>query len=125
MSDLEPDLLDCELEQDRLREVHLRAREELATLYVGQQRDREASVVFLQTLADDPCREIATQHLIRLSLRRGDPAGALTHYELLETALERELQILPSQETCLLYELALQEAQSGREPAGQGPLGGV
>jgi PAS domain S-box-containing protein len=120
MSDLEPGLLDCKLEQERLRELHLRAREELATLYVGQQQDEEASVLYLQALADDPCREVATQHLMRLALRRGAPAEALTHYELLESALERELQILPSQETCLLYNLALQEARSGREPAGKG-----
>jgi DNA-binding SARP family transcriptional activator len=114
MSDLEPDLLQCQMEQERLRELHLRAREELATLYVGQQRDEEASVLYLQSLALDPCREIATQNLIRLALRRGDPAEALTHYQLLETALERELQILPSQETCLLYNLALQEDRRGR-----------
>ena len=117
LCDLEPGLLNVEMERERLRELHLRAREELAALYAEQQRDTEASVLYLQALAADPCRETATQHLIRLALRRGDRAAALTHFQLLEKALERELQILPSQETCLLYNLALQEGQrEGYQP---------
>jgi DNA-binding SARP family transcriptional activator len=114
LSDLEPELLNREMERERLRELHLRAREELAALYAEQQRDSVASVLYLQAVVTDPCRETATQQLIRLALRRGDPAEALTHYHLLEQALERELQILPSLETCLLYNLALQEARRRR-----------
>jgi len=48
---------------------------------------------------------------MRLAMRHGDRAAAVAHYRRLEKALWTELEILPSQETCLLYEMALRDSQ--------------
>jgi len=45
--------------------------------------------------------------LMRLALDRRDRATAVAYYRRLERALWRELEILPSQETSLLYDMAV------------------
>ena len=43
---------------------------------------------------------------MRLCIRRRDRAAAVAHYRRVEETLWRELEFLPSQEMCLLYEMA-------------------
>jgi PAS domain S-box-containing protein len=93
-------------EQARLRELYLMALEELGTHCERQQDDKEASSLYRKALATDACRETACQRLMRLWLRRGDRAAAVTQYRRLAGALRRELEISPSPETRLIYEEA-------------------
>jgi hypothetical protein len=44
---------------------------------------------------------------MQLCIRRRDQAGAVTDYRRLEETLWRELEFLPSQEICLLYQMAM------------------
>ncbi len=44
---------------------------------------------------------------MQLCIRRRDRAAAVAHYRRLEETLWRELELLPSQEICLLYEMAM------------------
>ncbi len=97
----------CWMERERLRELHLTAMEELGALYEGQRQEREATEWYLRVLSLDPCRETACRRLMRLAMRRGDRAAAIAHYRRLADALRRELDVVPSQETRLLYEVAL------------------
>ena len=93
-------------EQARLRELYLTALEELGTLCERQQDDKEAGSLYRKALAMDACRETACQRLMRLWLRRGDRAAAVTQYRRLAGALRRELDISPCPETRLIYEEA-------------------
>lgn len=97
----------CWMERERLRELYLTALEELAALCEGQQQEQEAADLYLKALTVDACRETACRQLMRLAMRRGDRAAAVTHYRRLARALRRELEALPSQETRLLYEVAM------------------
>jgi DNA-binding SARP family transcriptional activator len=94
-------------ERERLTERYLVGLEELGTLLARQGQYAESADRYLQVLAVDPCRETAVQRLMRLALRRGDRAAAVAHYRRLETALWSELEMLPSEAICLLYEEAL------------------
>jgi hypothetical protein len=44
---------------------------------------------------------------MQLCIRRQDRAGAVTDYRRLEETLWRELELLPGQRICLLYEMAM------------------
>jgi DNA-binding SARP family transcriptional activator len=96
-------------ERERFAEHYLSGLEEVGTLLAQQGRYAEAADQYLQALALDPCREMVAQRLMRLALRRGDRAAAARHYRRLEDTLWSELEMLPSEETTLLYE----EAQRG------------
>jgi PAS domain S-box-containing protein len=110
-ADLDPDMLHCWMERERLRQLYLNVLEELATLCAKQGQDREADEVYLKVLAQDPCRECAAQELVRLALRRGDRAAAVAHCRRLEEALWRDLRIPPGQETELLCQQARGEGK--------------
>lgn len=97
----------CWMERERLRELRLTAMEELGALYEGQRREQEAIEWYLKVLSVDACRETACRRLMRLAMRRGDRASAIAHYRRLADALRRELDVVPSHETRLLYEVAL------------------
>ena len=97
----------CWTERERLRELYLAALEELGSLCEGQQQEQEAVHLYLKALAVDACRETACRRLMRLFMRRGDRAAAVAQYRHLVEALRRELEVLPSQETRLLYEVAM------------------
>ncbi len=96
----------CWMERERLRELYLTALEELGALCDQQRQEKEAADLYLKVLAVDACRETACQGLMRLCMRRGDWAAAVAHYRRLTEALWRELDLPPSRETSLLYEVA-------------------
>jgi PAS domain S-box-containing protein len=97
----------CQGERHRLRELYLNALQELGVLREQRQDYTRASEVYLKALATDPCRESVCQQLMRLSIRRGDRATAVTHYRVLAEALQRELEVTPSHETRMIYEEAI------------------
>ncbi len=97
------DLRWCWTERDRLRELYLGALEELGSRCEDRGREGEARDLYLRVLALDPCREGTCRRLMQLLLRRGDRAGAASHYRRLAEALRRELDLAPSQETERLF----------------------
>jgi PAS domain S-box-containing protein len=115
LADLEPDIVDCLLERERLCELYLTALEELGALHAQLKQRGEATAVLHRALALDPCREGVVHSLMRLALDHGERGTAIAHYRSLERALWQEYQLLPSQETCLLYELALRGPQMVRK----------
>ena len=54
-----------------------------------------------------PLRQTSKAWLMQLCIRRRDWAAAVAHHRRLEETLWRELEPLPSQEICLLYEMAM------------------
>jgi hypothetical protein len=44
---------------------------------------------------------------MQLCIRRRDRAAVVVHHRRLEEMLWRKLELLPSQEICLLYEMAM------------------
>jgi len=107
LADIEPGILLCDMKRQWLRELYLTTSEELAAIYVKQRQEGEAMALYLKAQALDPCRETVARSLMRLALDRRDRATAVAYYRRLERALWRELEILPSQETSLLYDMAV------------------
>jgi DNA-binding SARP family transcriptional activator len=110
LADLDAYQLDCWTERERYRQLYLDALRGLGDMLVKQNRVDQAIELYRKVLAEDPCREVAVQILMRLALRRGERTKALSQYARLEEHLERELDVEPSQETRRLY----QEARSER-----------
>ncbi|MBK8988679.1 MAG: PAS domain-containing protein [Chloroflexi bacterium] len=86
-------------EHERFRHLYLNAAEELGALYEARHDDIAAKELYLRALAVDPCREMTCQKLIRLALRQGDVATAVTQCRHLAQSMMSELNIPPSQET--------------------------
>jgi two-component SAPR family response regulator len=107
LADLNHTLLWTSQERVRLRELYLNGLEELGELCERQHEERHAAELCLKALAVDPCRETACQQLMRLAIRRGDRAAAVTYYLILAEALRRELGLTPSEETQLIFETAI------------------
>lgn len=97
----------CRGERVRLRELYLNVLQELGGLREQRQEYARASELYLKALAADPCRETACRRLMQLAIHRGDRPTAVAHYRVLAEALQRELEVTPSQETRILYEQAL------------------
>lgn len=116
VADLDPDLLNCSLERERLSQLYLSAMEELALHHARQGEYKQACDLYLQALSIDPYRETAAQNLMRLAIRRGNRAEAIAHYRRLERALWQDLEVLPSPESCLLYETAMHGGWQGVSP---------
>jgi DNA-binding SARP family transcriptional activator len=102
--------LDCWTERERYRQLYLDALQGLGDILLEQNRDDQAIDLYRKLLAEDPCREVAVQKLMRLALRRGERTKALSQYARLEEHLERELDVEPSQETRQLYQEAGSES---------------
>jgi predicted ATPase/DNA-binding SARP family transcriptional activator len=79
----------------------------------------EAQSLFRRLLDDDPANEVAHQALMRVAARSGDRVAAIRQYELLEEALQLELDVRPGDESRKL----LDDIRSGKfEPvASAGP----
>lgn len=98
----------------RLRDVHVRALEALAEIWVGAgdpllgARDAEEAVRL------EPYRETAHQHLIRAHAAAGNRGQAVRAYQRCRDLLRRELQAEPSPATEAVYREAtiLQRAPS-------------
>jgi DNA-binding SARP family transcriptional activator len=93
-------------EQNRLRELYLTALEQLAALYEQQHSEEPAYGTYLKAWTIDPCRESACRPLLRILLRRGDRATAITYYQQLVKVLRQELGVDPGLETQRLYQEA-------------------
>ncbi len=109
LADLDAYQLDCWSERECYRQLYLDALEGLGAIVQAQKRDDEAIELYRKVLAEDSCREAATQKLMRLALQQGDRTRALSQYARLEENLERELDVEPSEKTRQLQQEARSE----------------
>ncbi|MDD7926975.1 AfsR/SARP family transcriptional regulator [Actinomycetospora chibensis] len=84
------------LERERLRQLHMHALEELATLWADEGRWREALDAALQAVGLEPLRESARRVVIGIHLREGNVVEALRHFDEYRVLVRRELGIEPS-----------------------------
>ncbi len=91
-------------ERERLRQIYLRALEQLIEL-LQKQRDYQSAISYAQQLLrEDPLAEEAYLYLIRLYALSGDRARALRVYHSCVTTMERELGVEPGPVTRQAYE---------------------
>jgi DNA-binding SARP family transcriptional activator len=84
------------LERERLRQLHMHALEELATLWADQGRWCEALDAALQAVSLEPLRESAHRVVIDIHLREGNLVEALRHFDEYRVLVRRELGIAPT-----------------------------
>lgn len=84
------------LERERLRQLHMHALEELATLWTDEGRLREALDAALQAVGLEPLRESARRVVVGIHLREGNIVEALRHFDEYRVLVRRELGIAPS-----------------------------
>ncbi|MDQ2715571.1 MAG: AAA family ATPase [Chloroflexota bacterium] len=95
-------------ERDRLRQVFLRASEQLIAL-LEEEHDYDAAIkVARRLLRHDPLQEAMYRQLMRLYALQGDRVAALRVYHTCVTVLERELATEPGEATRQAYESLLQ-----------------
>ncbi len=86
-------------EQERYRLLYMAAMDELGTVHETVGQNKEAEALYERILALDACREVTAQRLIKLLMRQGRRAEALSKCQRLAAALEEELNIMLSEET--------------------------
>jgi DNA-binding SARP family transcriptional activator/predicted ATPase len=94
-------------ERDRLRQEFLSALDQIIELLQKQNDYRTAIGYAHQLLREEPLREDAYLHLIRLYAATGDRARALRMYHTCTTTLLNELGVQPAPATRLAYEQLL------------------
>lgn len=103
--DLLPEIYDewILVERERLRQVYLSTLERLMML-LENERDYQTAIHYGRLLLEqDPLREEHYRLLIRLYVLSDDRAGALRIYHACVAALQRELNVEPSQATYRAY----------------------
>jgi DNA-binding SARP family transcriptional activator len=75
----------------------------VAKIYISRGAQEAAIAAYQRLLAADSAHEEAHQYLMRLYAESGQRHEALRQYERLQVALQRELEVLPSQESQRLY----------------------
>ncbi len=107
------------VERERLRELYLRALEQLIALH-KQRGDDERALNYAQRLAaTDPLREAAHRELMRIYHLLGRTRAALQQFHVIRDLLADELSVEPSAATAALYvEVAssLDEAEPAHLP---------
>jgi DNA-binding SARP family transcriptional activator len=94
----------CIYQRERLQSMYLAIMEKLMT-YCELRGRYEAGVAYGERiLAHDRGREQTYLKMMRLHYEAGDRAGALRQFQRCVTALQEELNVEPSKETCSLYE---------------------
>jgi DNA-binding SARP family transcriptional activator len=106
LSDLQLTAVYSAGEHHQLNEQHLQALEALGRLYetIGEKQTAEQS--YLKALSLDPCRESATQRLMRLYLWQNNHVAAARACRQLIIYLAEELDMAPSEETRRLCVIA-------------------
>jgi len=106
-------------ERDRLRQLALKALRARADAYEAQGEWGQAIAAAQHLLELDPAHEETHRQLMRLHYAAGDRAAALQQYETTRTLLERELGVVPMEETRALYQQILDEAKTLSAPEPQ------
>jgi LuxR family maltose regulon positive regulatory protein len=91
------------IERERLRELHLSARESLARLYASRGSLQSAVETYQHLVTLDPYREPAHRELMRCHYRLGDRVAAIKQYQSCVQILRDDLGLSPTSETEELY----------------------
>jgi DNA-binding SARP family transcriptional activator len=83
-------------EQERYRELRLRALEALCDAFTSAQDFPAAAEAGLAAVAGEPLRESAQRALIRAYLAEGNQAAAVRQYRRFHSLLDREMGLAPS-----------------------------
>ncbi|PVZ08184.1 transcriptional activator [Actinomycetospora cinnamomea] len=97
------------LERERLRQLRMHALEELATLWAGEGRWREALDAALQAVSLEPLRESAHRVVIGIHLREGNLIEAVRHFDAYRLLVRREMGIAPTSRLTELISAACTE----------------
>ena len=109
----------CFLERERYQSMFLAMLDKLID-YCSLQQQFEQGIEFaMQVLRYDQARERSHRRLMRLYYLADNRTAALRQYELCAAALERELNVQPSQKTVALYQQI--QADNGRDLLSLGP----
>ena len=103
-------------QQERLRELALRALDRLAMAHMARGEYTAAMAATARLLAVDPWREEAHRQLMLLLARTGQRQAALLQYERCRRVLEHELGVEPMPETLALYEQIRASLAEPRRP---------
>jgi DNA-binding SARP family transcriptional activator len=94
----------CFLERERYQSMLLAMLDKVIDYCVVQQQFEQGIEFAMQVLRYDQARERSHRRLMRLYYLADNRTAALRQYELCATALERELDVQPSQKTTALYQ---------------------
>jgi DNA-binding SARP family transcriptional activator len=107
----------CIYERERLQLTYLGMLEKLMEYCEAHQRYAEGLAYGQHILRHDPARECTHRQLMRLYSLAGDRTGALHQFERCASALAKEFNLRPAQETVALCE----EIRADRVLAGNQP----
>ena len=94
----------CLCERERLHQIYLIMLDKLMAYCEANRRIEDGVAFGRQILQHDRAREHTHRHLMRLHVLAGDRTGALRQYDICREALEKELDVRPSERTTALYE---------------------
>jgi DNA-binding SARP family transcriptional activator len=94
----------CAERRGVLAELRLRLLLETAEVLERQGTYNDAAERFREVLLQDPAREVAHRHLMRLYALMGTPDQAVRQFHVCQDVLRRELDLAPQPETVSLYD---------------------
>ncbi len=110
----------CAERRGVLAELRLRLLLETAEVLERQGTYNDAAERLREVLLQDPAREVAHRHLMRLYAQMGTPDQAVRQFHVCQDVLRRELDLAPQPETVSLYDeivaspLSLQPSRADR-----------
>jgi len=90
-------------ERQRLEQAYVSALEELAQLYLNVNQLEQCLSICQLVINQDPYNEAAYQLEMRAYAALGDRSAIARQYQAYKAALEKDLGLLPSEETELIY----------------------
>ena len=91
-------------EQDRWKELYLAAAEELGRVYLKRQAFRPLLALTQAMLHVEPCCEEAHELRLEADLALGQWVNGLHHYQQMEHALAKELEVSPNGKLRVLHQ---------------------
>ncbi len=90
-----------------LHSKHIDALHALANYHDQKSQNNEALALYRKIIERDPLREEVYREMMRIQGRIGDRSGAIKTYEQCVHTLNNELNLVPSEETRILYQQIL------------------
>jgi DNA-binding SARP family transcriptional activator len=106
----------CSERRDALAELRVRLLLETAEVLERQGAYNDAAERLREVLLQDPGREAAHRHLMRLYTLMGTPDQAVRQFHVCQDVLRRELDLAPQPETVSLYDQII-AAPLSRQPS--------
>jgi DNA-binding SARP family transcriptional activator len=102
---LEEDLYEewTDFQRQHLHQLYLQITDRLSEIYMRQGEHANAIALCQRILARDKCHEPAHRRLMQCYLAQGQRHLAIHQFHICQEALRSEVNLLPSQETVLLY----------------------